>query len=42
MQGFRLKFGSLYKASRSTVSAVNILAMQGLNQVKVRAAVKLA
>jgi len=39
MQRFKNKFGSMYKASKSTMSAVMILAMRGINQVKVRAAV---
>ena len=42
MQRFRNKFGSMYKASKSTMSAVMILAMRDINQVKVRAAVKYA
>ena len=42
MQRFRNKFGSLYKASKSRMSAVMILAMREINQVTVRAAVKFA
>ena len=42
MQRFRNKFGSLYKASKSIMSAVMILAMREINQVTVRAAVKFA